>query len=133
MPWGTPITFTGTFMDNAGDVHTAVWTFTSNIQSFTNVGTVNETSGAITTTRTFTQAGVFLVTLKVTDVCGSNSTASTVDGLTAMVVVYDPDGGFVTGGGSITSPLGAYVANPSLTGACELWVRFQVPARRERS
>jgi hypothetical protein len=32
------------------------------------------------------------------------------------VVVYDPDGGFVTGGGWINSPVGAYYPNPSLTG-----------------
>jgi hypothetical protein len=33
-----------------------------------------------------------------------------------MVVVYDPSAGFVTGGGWITSPPGAYAADPSLTG-----------------
>jgi hypothetical protein len=32
------------------------------------------------------------------------------------VVVYDPDSGFVTGGGWITSPEGAYPADPTLTG-----------------
>jgi hypothetical protein len=32
------------------------------------------------------------------------------------VVVYDPSAGFVTGGGWIESPGGAYVAEPSLTG-----------------
>ena len=32
------------------------------------------------------------------------------------VVVYDPDGGFVTGGGWIDSPAGAYAADPILTG-----------------
>jgi hypothetical protein len=32
------------------------------------------------------------------------------------VVVYDPSGGFVTGGGWIDSPAGAYVADPDLTG-----------------
>jgi hypothetical protein len=32
------------------------------------------------------------------------------------VVVYDPSGGFVTGGGWIDSPKGAYAANPDLTG-----------------
>jgi hypothetical protein len=32
------------------------------------------------------------------------------------VVIYDPSAGFVTGGGWINSPTGAYVANPSLTG-----------------
>ena len=32
------------------------------------------------------------------------------------IVVYDPEGGFVTGGGWIQSPQGAYRPNPSLTG-----------------
>ena len=32
------------------------------------------------------------------------------------VVVYDPEGGFVTGGGWIESPEGAYAPNPELTG-----------------
>jgi hypothetical protein len=31
-------------------------------------------------------------------------------------VVYDPDGGFVTGGGWIASPAGAYAADPSVAG-----------------
>ena len=34
----------------------------------------------------------------------------------ALLAVYDPTAGFVTGGGWINSPLGAYIANPSLTG-----------------
>jgi hypothetical protein len=33
-----------------------------------------------------------------------------------LVAVYDPNAGFVTGGGWITSPAGAYPANTSLTG-----------------
>jgi hypothetical protein len=32
------------------------------------------------------------------------------------VVVYNPSAGFVTGGGWISSPAGAYAANPALTG-----------------
>jgi hypothetical protein len=32
------------------------------------------------------------------------------------VVVYDPAGGFVTGGGWIWSPAGAYIADPTLEG-----------------
>jgi hypothetical protein len=35
---------------------------------------------------------------------------------TTMVVVYDPSGGFVTGGGWFDSPAGAYTTDPSLTG-----------------
>lgn len=59
---------------------------------------------------------MYLVTLTVNDGCGGAGTINTVDGLTAMVVVYDPDGGFVTGGGWINSPAGAYTADPSLFG-----------------
>jgi len=33
-----------------------------------------------------------------------------------MVVVFDPSAGFVTGGGWITSPAGAYAADATLTG-----------------
>jgi len=33
-----------------------------------------------------------------------------------VVVVVDPNGGFVTGGGTIDSPAGAFAANPALTG-----------------
>jgi hypothetical protein len=33
-----------------------------------------------------------------------------------MISVFDPSGGFVTGGGWIDSPAGAYTADPSLTG-----------------
>jgi hypothetical protein len=55
-------------------------------------------------------AGIYTATLTVTD----NNGVSGTD--TAMVVVYDPSAGFVTGGGWINSPAGAYAANPSLTG-----------------
>ena len=36
--------------------------------------------------------------------------------MSPFLVVYDPAGGFVTGGGWVSSPAGAYVANPMLTG-----------------
>ena len=32
------------------------------------------------------------------------------------MVAYDPSAGFVTGGGTIASPPGAYSADPALTG-----------------
>ena len=38
-------------------------------------------------------------------------------------MVYDPNAGFVTGGGWINSPAGAYAADPSLTGQGELRLR----------
>jgi hypothetical protein len=59
---------------------------------------------------------VYLVKLTITDQCGNSTTTDTIGGLTALVVVFDPEGGHVTGGGWINSPAGAYTPNPSLTG-----------------
>jgi hypothetical protein len=110
-PVGTPVNFTGSFTDNPG-THTATWMF----DTLTQAGTVNEMTGAVSASYTFTTAGVYKVKLTVDDVCGEMGTATTVGGFDALVVVYDPNGGFVTGGGWITSPAGAYTPNLSLTG-----------------
>src|SRR5207253_10163467 len=99
-PIGTTVTFTGTFSDTCGS-HTAVWS----LDSTTCPGTVTESTGSVTGSYKFMTAGVYLVTLAVADQCGNSSTATTVGGLTAMVVIYDPNGGFVTGGGWIMSPI----------------------------
>ncbi len=110
---GTPVTFIGTFTDNCGSPHTATWMFDAITQS----GTVTEGApGAVTATYTFTAAGVYMVKLTVTDACGNASTATQIGGMDAMVVIYDPNAGFVTGGGWINSPAGAYTADPSLAG-----------------
>jgi PKD repeat protein len=109
---GTPVNFTGAFTDASGGTHTATWSF----DSITQAGVVNEAAGTVSRSYTFTQAGVYMVTLTVTNSCGQQGTANQVSGQTAMVVIYDPSAGFVTGGGWITSPLGAYVADPTLTG-----------------
>jgi N-acetylneuraminic acid mutarotase len=111
-PVDTPVNFTGAFTDNAGDVHTAQWMF----DSINQPANVNEATGEVIATYSFTTPGVYLVTLTLSDQCGNSATANTVNNLTALVVIYDPDGGFVTGGGWINSPLGAYAPNPALTG-----------------
>jgi hypothetical protein len=109
---GQVVAFAGSFTDNAGDVHTVTW----GVDAISFAGTVNE--GAFTTagSYTFTAAGVYTVKMTVKDQCNQTSVATTVGGVNAMVVVYDPSAGFVTGGGWINSPLGAYSADPSLTG-----------------
>jgi hypothetical protein len=114
---GTPANFAGTFTDLAGTTHTASWSF----DTLTQAGTITEPSntnpGTVSATQTFTTAGVYQVTLTVTNHCGGSdqATAIGVDQFTALVVVYDPNGGWVTGGGWINLPAGAYVTNPSLT------------------
>ncbi|MEK7786663.1 MAG: PKD domain-containing protein [Chloroflexota bacterium] len=76
-------------------------------------GVVNETdgSGAISGSHTYTMPGVYTVKVTVSDDDGGSGTAEY-----QYVVVYDPNGGFVTGGGWINSPQGAYAADPTLTG-----------------
>ena len=57
------------------------------------------------------EAGVYSVIASATDAQGL-----TTDGSTQMIVVYDPDGGFVTGGGWFTSEPGAYTVDPAMSG-----------------
>ncbi len=60
--------------------------------------------------------GVYAVRLVVTDDDGGEGQATQVDGVEAMVVVYDPAGGFVTGGGWFQFPAGAYLPDTTLVG-----------------
>lgn len=115
---GTPVNFAGVFTDTGGQPHTANWNFASNLVNANQSGAVNETAGTTGTSYTFAQAGVYLVTLTVANNCGNSASADTigVDQLSALVVVYDPSAGHVSGGGWITSPPGAYVPSPTLTG-----------------
>ena len=109
----TLVNFTGSFADNAGETHTAQWTFDA-LPSVP--GTVNEATQTVSRSYTFTTPGVYTVKLSVTDACANTGTSTQVGGMDAMVVVYDPNAGFVTGGGWIDSPPGAYSPDPSLTG-----------------
>jgi SdrD B-like protein/PKD domain-containing protein/beta-propeller repeat-containing protein len=122
---GAPATFAGAFAD-AGtlDTHTAQWTFRHVVGSSTIVetryGTVTETGGSGTVSNVFVfdndalnqdGPGVYTVTLTVTDDDTDQTTSES-----QTFVVYDPSEGFVTGGGWINSPAGAFVADPLLTG-----------------
>ncbi|MCI0460501.1 MAG: PKD domain-containing protein, partial [Gemmataceae bacterium] len=116
---GTPVTFTGTFTDaGTPDTHTAQWMFDAS--SVAGTVTQGSGSGSVSNTYTFTTPGVYRVQLTVTDDDGGAGTATTINttgsALDALVVLYDPNGGIVTGGGWIHSPAGAYTADPNLTG-----------------
>lgn len=108
---GTTVSVTPTFSDPAGTNDT----YTAWINWDDGNGSVN--SGATTSgtaiTRAFTQAGVYTVCITVRDEDGGVSAPPVCY---EYLVVYDPNGGFVTGGGWITSPTGAYPADPTLTG-----------------
>ena len=75
-------------------------------------GAFDESAETVTVTLTGLAPGVHRVDLSATDVEGNE--ASLPEPL--LIVVYDPNGGFVTGGGWIDSPAGAYSADETLTG-----------------
>jgi predicted extracellular nuclease len=108
---GAPVSASASFTDpDKLDTHTATidWGDGS-----TSTGTVTESFGAgtIAGSHAYTTPGIYTITMTVEDGYGN-----TDQSVYQYVVVYDPNGGFVTGGGWINSPAGAYAADPSLTG-----------------
>ncbi|MGA7076621.1 MAG: PQQ-binding-like beta-propeller repeat protein [Halobacteriota archaeon] len=107
-----PVSVSAAFTDpNLADTHTATWTWGDGT---TSAGTITESNGAgtVSGSHVYAEAGVYTVSVKVTD----NHDASAEATAQSYVVVYNPDGGFVTGGGWITSPTGAYANDPALAG-----------------
>jgi hypothetical protein len=72
---------------------------------------ISGNNGTASAMRQYAAAGVYGVTVTVSGADGAQSSATF-----EYVVIYDPSAGFVTGGGWIQSPAGAYAADPSLTG-----------------
>jgi len=89
------------------DTHTAIWDWGDG----TPTTTIDPATSPVDDSHTYTAAGVYTVTLTVTD-DDTGSGTSTFE----YVVVYDTAGGFVTGGGWIHSPEGAYAPDELLTG-----------------
>ncbi len=111
IPVGTEIVATAVFTDpGIPDSYTAAWDWGDDT---TSAGTVvgENGSGAVSDAHTYTTAGTYTVTVKVRD--DDNGVGL---GELQYVIVYDPDDGFVTGGGWIDSPTGAYLQDPTLTG-----------------
>jgi parallel beta-helix repeat protein len=107
----TPINTTADFTDpGVADTHTAVWDWGDGTSS---AGEVNESngSGSVSGSHTYSVAGIYTVKLTVTDDDDGKG-----ESVFQFIVVYDPTGGFVTGGGWIWSPEGAYAADPNLEG-----------------
>ena len=94
----------------------AQWMFDAISESATVVEPTATTAGHRQFELRHRNPGVYLIQLKVVDDCGNVTIADTINGQPAIIVVFDPEGEFVTGGGWITSPAGALVADPSRTG-----------------
>jgi hypothetical protein len=96
----TAIAFDGSSSsDPDGDPLNYAWSF----------GDGGTATGA-TSTHTYAETGVYEVCLTVNDGTVDSGQACT------LAVVYDPSAGFVTGGGWIDSPAGAYKPDESLSG-----------------
>ena len=121
-PVGTTINLVGNFIDgDIGDSQTATWTISNENWSsdYTFNGTI--TGNAVNGSLVLSEAGVYFIKLTVTDIRGASGNTTTVtDGqgneLPAYVVVYNPEGGFVTGGGWIYSEAGSLLTDPVVEG-----------------
>jgi N-acetylneuraminic acid mutarotase len=109
---GTPLYATADFSDPA-DTNDAPYTCTVNYGdgSGDESGTVDGFT-CIGPDHNYAVPGVYIVSVTVTDKDDGSGTAESSE----YIVIYDPTGGFVTGGGWINSPGGAYPADPDLTG-----------------
>jgi endonuclease/exonuclease/phosphatase family metal-dependent hydrolase len=111
-PWqvfraGTPVALTAAFTDpGSNDTHTCK-------VDWDDATTETYQPGAGRTcdrNHTFAHPGMFTIDVSVTDDDGGTGTGS------VMVIVYDPDAGFVTAGTQIDSPAGALADAPNATG-----------------
>ncbi|MEM0449120.1 MAG: PKD domain-containing protein [Methanomassiliicoccales archaeon] len=108
---GSAVYFKVTWTDpGVLDTQVVEWSWSDGSSTLIEINTGG--NGSSTTQHTFTSPGVYLITVKVTDKDGGSDLAACEN----YVVVYDPTTGFVTGGGWIWSPAGAYTADPTLSG-----------------
>ncbi|MFX0126030.1 MAG: PKD domain-containing protein [Candidatus Hodarchaeota archaeon] len=108
---GTPLLASASFNDpGILDTHSAIWDWGDGTTS-SGVITEEAGSGTVDGNHEYTEPGVYTITLTLSD--NDGGLASTQF---SYIVVYDNEQGFVTGGGWYTSPEGAYIPDPSLTG-----------------
>jgi hypothetical protein len=107
---GTPVQLTGEFSDpGLLDTHVALIEWGDGEASSFDI---EQGTYLVSSEHVYAEAGVYLITLTVTDDDGDFDSES----LDYYVVVYDPNGGFVTGGGWIIAQPGSYPSDPTLTG-----------------
>ena len=117
-PIDTPIEVTADVDDSStgnSTIDSATYTLDggSEIAMVAGDGSFDGVTESVTATLSgFPEAGIHDICVTGTDASGNTSSPA----VCGMLVVYDPSAGFVTGGGWINSPPGAYVADGTLTG-----------------
>jgi hypothetical protein len=101
-----------TLMAHFTDPDNGPWTYTINWDDGTanNTGSLTTSGQSFQATHTFANTGVYTVNVCVKDLAGANGCAQ------VWIVVYDPNGGFVTGGGWLNVAPGSYAADATLSG-----------------
>jgi PKD repeat protein len=109
IPVNSSISISADFTDpNINDVHTETCEWGDGT---VDVNNLDQGIRSVADNHTYSTPGIHTVTLTVSDdYCGNDSA------IFQYIVVYDPMGGFVTGGGWINSQEGAYVPDPLMTG-----------------
>ena len=130
---GTPITLQTSFTDaGTNDTHTATIAWGDATSSGATVTEAHRSGGVNTVHARSATAGTYTVTVTVRD--NNNGAATATAG--SYIVVYDPSAGFVTGGGWISSPSGAYTptnnADPDYVGKANFGIvaKYLHTARR---
>ncbi len=110
---GEEIVITASFMDDCGSPHTVIWNWGElNYPIHTTVIEPTESEpGQIIGRYVYSFPGVYAVSLTVID-----DFENSAEALFQFVVIYSSSAGFVTGGGWIESPEGAYTPDTTLTG-----------------
>jgi hypothetical protein len=114
---GSTVDFSGVFWDKQGNKHTGEWVIDDNTIV---KGTVTEPSGTrngkLTGSYKFTAAGTYKLKMNITDQNKLTSYCNTNEDMEAIVVIYDPNGGYTYGGGWFASSAGALKSDASATG-----------------
>jgi uncharacterized repeat protein (TIGR01451 family) len=119
---GDSMALVGSFTDDAGNTHTAVWT----IGDVEIPGVVDDSTGSVVASFTFPAPGTYTLKLTVTDQYGAIGMSSQVAGEEAMVVAYDPSVLGVEPGMNFQFMLAQNAPNPFRIGT---QIRFSLPVQ----
>jgi hypothetical protein len=121
---GSTINLAGTFWDVAGNRHTAKWLVDgAGVNGTVVAEPVGTKNGSVKGSYKLATAGVYKLQMNITDQKGVTSYATTSGYDEAIVVAYDPNGGYTYGGKKYKSPKGAMPLNPAVGG--EMTYGFQ--------
>ena len=110
---GSTIALSGEFGDKAGNRHTAKWIIDGmGIKATVTSEPAAGKPGVVTGSWKPTAAGVYAVQLNITDQNGNTSYVNTNGDMQAVIVVYDPNGGYTYGQGMFKAAAGSVPSNP---------------------